>query len=89
MRELFYDGDPGDARVKVGSERKVASSPTPPNSGVDEIDYTTIATLSTGTLQIWPCYKGIYSHKIPYTRVGLSVVRATQATRLDKQPWFV
>ena len=28
LRELFYDRNPGDARVKVGSERKVASSPT-------------------------------------------------------------
>ena len=26
--ELFYDRNPGDARVKVGSERKVASSPS-------------------------------------------------------------
>ena len=33
MRELFYDRNPGDARVKVGSERKVASSPKAPNSG--------------------------------------------------------
>ena len=27
LRELFYDRNPGDARVKVGSERKVATSP--------------------------------------------------------------
>ena len=27
LRELFYDRNPGDARVKVGSERKFASSP--------------------------------------------------------------
>ena len=33
LRELFYDRNPGDARVKVGSERKVATSPRRPNSG--------------------------------------------------------
>ena len=37
LRELFYDRNPGDARVKVGSERKVASSPKSPSSGVGEI----------------------------------------------------
>ena len=37
MRELFYDRNPEDARVKVGSERKLASSPGAPNSGVGEI----------------------------------------------------
>ena len=37
LRELFYDRNPGDARVKVGSERKVASSPRRPNRGVAEI----------------------------------------------------
>ena len=28
LRELFYDRNPGDARVKVGSERQAASSRT-------------------------------------------------------------
>ena len=37
LRELFYDRNPGDARVKVGSERKVASSPTGPTRALDEI----------------------------------------------------
>ena len=40
LRELFYDRNPGDARVKVGSERKVVSSPPAPpapSSGVAEI----------------------------------------------------
>ena len=35
LRELFYDRNPGDARVKVGSERQAASShsrPTRPTS---------------------------------------------------------
>ena len=27
LRELFYDRNPGDARVKVGSERQAASRP--------------------------------------------------------------
>ena len=37
LRELFYDRNPGDARVKVGSERKVASSLPAPSRGVAEI----------------------------------------------------
>ena len=31
LRELFYDRNPGDARVKVGSDREAASSRTGPN----------------------------------------------------------
>ena len=73
MRELFYDRNPGDARVKVGSERKVAPSPSRPNSGVDEIGTVMIWNISAGPLQNWPCYSGIYSHKFPYTTVGFSV----------------
>ena len=38
-----------------------------------KIGYTTIGILSAGTLQIWPCYRGIYSHKTLYTTVGFSV----------------
>ena len=60
---MFYDRNPGDARVKVGSERQAASSPHAPNLASVEIGYTTIANLSAGTLQIWPCYMGIYSDK--------------------------
>ena len=33
LRELFYDRNPGDARVSVGSERKFASSPNSANVG--------------------------------------------------------
>ena len=29
----------------------------------EKIGYTTIWNLSAGTLQIWPCYMGIYSDK--------------------------
>ena len=49
--------------MKVGSERQAASSPEAPNYAVGEIGYTTIANLRGGTLQIWPCYMGIYSDK--------------------------
>ena len=73
MRELFYDRNPGDARVKVGSERRVASSPVRANSGVAEIGTVMIWIISAGPFQNWPCYMGIYSHKIPYTTVGFSV----------------
>ena len=40
LRELFYDRNPGDARVKVGSERQAATSPASPNVGVGEIGVT-------------------------------------------------
>ena len=74
LRELFCDRNPGDARVKVGSERKVASSPAGANVGVGEIGCLMIWNISAGPLQIWPCYLGIYSHKIPYTTVGFCSV---------------
>ena len=69
---MFYDRNPGDARVKVGSERQAATSPASAKPGEFEIGYTTIWLLSAGALQIWPCYMGIYSHKIPYPTVGFS-----------------
>ena len=40
-----------------------------------------------GTLQNWPCYRGIYPHKIPYTTVGFGapsgklVYKGTRNTR--------
>ena len=37
LRELFYCRNPGDARVKVGSDREAATSPVAPNVAVDEI----------------------------------------------------
>ena len=67
---MFYDRNLGDARVKVGSERKFASSPNRANSGADEIGYTMIGNSSAGPLQNWPCYRGIYSQKFPYNTVG-------------------
>ena len=72
LRELLNDRNPGDARVKVGSDRKVATSKNSPTDGVVEIGYTTIRNLSAGPLQIWSCYRGMYSHKVPYTTVGFS-----------------
>ena len=73
LRELFYDRNPGDARVKVGSERQAASSRTRPTDASVEIDSLMIWNISAGTLQNWPCYREDYSHKIPYTTVGFSV----------------
>ena len=37
LRELFYDRNPGDARVKVGLDREFASSRARPSFGVAEI----------------------------------------------------
>ena len=48
MSELFYCRNPGDARVKVGSDREVASSPCSPKPGVVKIGYTTIGILRGG-----------------------------------------
>ena len=55
LRELFYCRNPGDARVKVGSDREAASSPDAANAGVDEIGTLAIGFLSAGALQNWPC----------------------------------
>ena len=73
LRELFCDRNPGDARVKVGSERKVFSRQRGPTRCVAEIGTVMIWNISAGPLPNWPCYRGIYSHKIPYTTVGFSV----------------
>ena len=71
MRELpVATANPGDARVKVGSERQAASSPHGPNVAVIEIGYTTIANLSAGTLQNWRFHKEVYSEKAPRRYVG-------------------
>ena len=51
---MFYDRNPGDAPVKVGSDREFATSPNSPSFGVGEIGYKTIWNLSGGTLQNWP-----------------------------------
>ena len=52
LRELFYDRNPGDARVKVGSERQAASSPTGPSFGVAEIGYSSRAFCPRGPSKI-------------------------------------
>ena len=74
---MFYDRNPGDARVKVGSERKVATSrkrPTRAEFRCRRYRGLLYTLLRGGTLQIWPCYMGTYSHKIPYTTVGFCSV---------------
>ena len=68
MRELFYDRNPGDARVKVGSERKFASSlpaPPAPSFGLDEIGTTMIGNSPAGALQNRCCQRGVESQKEP------------------------
>ena len=63
LRELFYDRNPGDARVKVGSDRQAASSPNRAMGCLGEIGYTTIGMLSAGTLQNWRFHKEVCSDK--------------------------
>ena len=57
LRELFYDRNPGDARVKVGSERKVASSPSRRNVAVGEIGCLHPAFCPRGPSKIGPVIK--------------------------------
>ena len=54
LRELFYDRNPGDARVKVGSERQAASRQRGPNSGEFEIGYFSRAFCPRGPSKIGP-----------------------------------
>ena len=81
LRELFYDRNPGDARVKVGSERQAASSPMEANGCVHEIGYTTIQILRGGTLQNWPFHKEVYSEKAPRGYAG-KVAKLLEGTRI-------
>ena len=48
LRELFCDPNPGDACMKVGSERKVATSPNSPTGGVGEIGVYYILSCAAG-----------------------------------------
>ena len=104
LRELFYDRNPGDARVKVGSDRQAASSPSSANAGVDEIGYFSRAALSAGTLENWPFHREDYSKKAPrWAKRALiaSLLGGTLASRnyaynlmpscsrqLRTDPWF-
>ena len=64
LRELpVATANPGDARVKVGSERQAATSPNSHNSASGEIGYTTIWNSPAGTLQNWRFHKEVCSDK--------------------------
>ena len=54
MRELFYDRNPGDARVKVGSDRKVFSRQRRPSFGLEKIGYFSRAFCPRGPSKIGP-----------------------------------
>ena len=49
--ELFYDRNPGDARVKVGTERKFASLPARTNAERRAGPGFSITILRVGALQ--------------------------------------
>ena len=63
LRELFYDRNPGDARVKVGSDRQAASSPNSPNGCCGRDPSLMIWILSAGTLQNWRFHREVCSDK--------------------------
>ena len=64
LSELFYCRNPGDARVKVGSDREAASSSSRPNSGVDEIGVYYILFCAGGPSKI-----GIVSREYTPTKL--------------------
>ena len=63
LRELFYDRNPGDARVKVGSDRQAASRPDRPKVASVKIASLMIWILSAGTLQNWRFHREVCSDK--------------------------
>ena len=52
LRELFCDRNPGDARVKVGSERQAATSPASAKPGVVKIGHFSRAFCPRGPCEI-------------------------------------
>ena len=54
LRELFYCRHPGDARVKVGSDRQAASSRNRLNFGVGQIVSNHIGLCAGGPSKIAP-----------------------------------
>ena len=70
LRELFYYRHPGDARVKVGSEREFASSPRFAKPRPDQNPGFSFTISPAGTLQNWRCCRDLYSEKDPYRQVG-------------------
>ena len=68
LRELFYDRNPGDARVKVGSERKVASSPNSANAGLGEIGLSLSLSFPRDPSKIGPVIGEFTPKKIPIGR---------------------
>ena len=73
LRELFYDRNPGDARVKVGSERKFASSPVAPSFGVGEIGVNDVGFCPRGPSKIGPVIKECTPKKNPILRWDFSL----------------
>ena len=61
LRELFYDRNPGDARVKVGSDRQAASRPIRPTRAAVKIASLMIWILCAGTLQNWRFHREVCS----------------------------
>ena len=57
-------------RVKVGSDRQAASSPSAAKVGLGEIGYTTIGILRRGTLENWRFHKEVYSENAPRGYAG-------------------
>ena len=59
--------------MKVGSDREAATSPNRASRGVAEIGTPAIGIVRGGTLQNWPCQRGVGSQKAHREHVGFSV----------------
>ena len=66
---MFYDRNPGDAHANVGSERKFATSPVQPNSGVGEIGDSSSLYCPRGPSKIGPVIGEFTPKKIPIGRL--------------------
>ena len=55
--------NPGDARVKVGSERQAATSPRTPKVAAEKIASLMIWILCAGTLPNWRFHREVCSDK--------------------------
>ena len=79
---MFYDRNPGDARMKVGSERKAASRQTGANRrkpGVDEIGLSLSLYCAAGPSKIGLVIREFTPIKSPILQWDLVAQRALEA----------
>ena len=85
MRELFYYRHPGDAPVKVGSEREFASRQRAPTHGVVGIDGFLSLVCPRGPSKIGAVVGIFTPKKIPIGRWDLAARQAPKAKKYVKR----